>query len=236
MLAFWFAVVVSTSPMLVAASAPPRPADPAARMAATISQTELDQIYAVLYSTIRRAKFIVRSSGEMPPNDPLVHYDHLDAGRALIWVERSLVRRPPGADLTRSNAAAVAATGALAIASIDSGKAGKHWKARLERTHDRATLSHAIGLAFAERSDRQVAKSRADVEWVHAHLKPGMIDGEAYRLLAARHLPVDRENRDLIVGYAFGFNAGCINGTLQRITFNDHRLARITETSAQRCQ
>jgi hypothetical protein len=234
---WWFGVALAFMlGALPARAAAPLPADPAARMAATIPQKDLDAIYAVLYTTIRRAKFVLRPANDMPANDPLVHFDHIDGGHPVILVERSLVRRAPGPDLTRGNDSAIAATGALAIASIELGSAGEAWRARLERTKDRALLSHAIGLAFADNSDRQVKKARADVAWVHAHLKPGMIDGEAYRLLAARHLPVDRSERDLVVGYALGFNAGCMNEMLQRITFNDHRLTTINESTQQRCQ
>jgi len=221
---------------LPAPAATPLPADPAVRMAAAISQTELDVVYAVLYPTVRRAKFVLRSANEMPANDPLVHFERIDGGHPVIFVERSLVRRASGPDLTRGNESAVAATGALAIAAIELGVAGAAWKARLERVRDRALLSHAIGLAFADSSDRQVQKTRADVGWVHAHLKRGMIDGEAYRLLAQRHLAVDRAERDLIVGYALGFNAGCVNEMRQRIAFSDHRLTSISESTQQRCQ
>jgi hypothetical protein len=234
---WWCVVLALTIGASPAPSATPLPTDPAVRMAATISQKDLDAIYAVLYTTIRRAKFILRPANQMPPGDPLVHFDRIDGGHPLIWVERSLVRRAPGPDLTRGNDSAVAATGALALAAIELGSAGAAWKARLDRTPDRAVLSHAIGIAFADRSDRQISQARTDVAWVHAHLKPGTIDGEAYRLLVGHHLPVVRSSRDLLVGYSLGFNAGCMNEMLQRITFNDdHRLTTITETTQQRCQ
>lgn len=236
MRAWWCAVLLLLLGVPPAAAATPLPSDPAARMAATIPQKELDEIYAVLYTTVRRSRFILRPAEQMPADDPLVHFDRIDGGHPLIWVERSLVRRAAGPDLTRGNDSAIAATGALAIAAIELGSAGSVWKARLDHTQDRALLSHAIGLAFAENSDRQVTQARADVAWVHTHLRPGMIDGEAYRLLVQRHLPVDRSERDLVVGYALGFNAGCVNEMLQRITFNDHRLTTITETTQQRCQ
>ena len=63
-----------------------------------------------------------------------------------------------------------------------------------------------------------------------------MIDGEAYRMLVARHLAVTRSTRDLLVGYSLGFNAGCMNETEQRISFHDHHLTTITETPQTRCQ
>lgn len=233
----WCAALLLMLGALPAAAATPLPTDPAVRMAATISEKELDEIYAVLYTTIRRSKFILRPANQMPPDDPLVHFDRIDGGHPLIWVERTLVRRAPGPDLTRGNDSAIAATGALAIAAIELGSAGAPWKARLDRTPDRVVLSHAIGVAFADRSDREVTEAHADVAWVHTHLKPGMIDADAYRALLQRHLPVERSYRDLVVGYSLGFNAGCMNEMLQRITFNDaHRLTTITETTQQRCQ
>jgi len=228
--------------VLLLASAPslastPAPIDPAVRAAGTISDTELDEIYAVLYTTIRRAKFVLRPTQQMPPNDPLVHFDRLDGGHALIWVDRTLVRRPPGADLTRGNDAAVAATGALAIAAITAGSAGSAWKARLDRTPDHVVLSHAIGIAFATRSDREVAASRAQVAWVHANIKPGITQEAAYRKLVARKLAVTRSTRDLLVGYSMGFNAGCMNSLMQRLEFDSaHKLTTIEESPQTRCQ
>lgn len=235
-LVLWFAVLVLASTPF-AGAATPVPADPAVRVAQTISQTELDEIYAVLYTTIRRAKFVLRPASQMPADDPLVHYERLDGGHALILVEHTLVRRSRGSDLTAGKDAAVAATGALALAAIDAGSAGSAWKARFDRTKDRTTLSHAIGIAFAERSDRQVAESRANVAWVHANLKPGMTQNDAYRTLVARHLAVTRSTRDLLVGYSLGFNAGCMNETQQRISFDAaHHLTTITEDPQTRCQ
>ena len=163
-LVLWFVSIVLVSTPFAAAATPATA--PAA--VGPISQTELDEIYAVLYTTIRRAKFVLRPANLMPADDPLVHFDRLDGGHAQIWVERTLVRRPRGDDLTRGNDAAIAATGALALAAIDAGSAGNAWKVRFDRTKDHAALSHAIGTAFAERSDRQVAESRANVAWVHS--------------------------------------------------------------------
>jgi len=230
---WWFAVLVLASTSFVAAATPA----PHAPAIGPISSTELDEIYAVLYTTIRRAKFALRPASLMPPDDPLVHFDRLDGGHAQIWVERTLVKRPRGDDLTRGNDAAIAATGALALAAIDAGSAGQAWKARFDRTADHAALSHAIGAAFAERSDQQIAESRANVAWVHANFKPGITEDDAYRKLLARHLAVVRSPRDLVVGYSLGFNAGCMNETQQRISFDHaHHLTTITETPQTRCQ
>ena len=235
-LVLWFAVMVLASTPS-AGAATPAPSDPAVRAAHTISQTELDEIYAVLYATIRRAKFVVRSAKQMPPNDPLVHYDRLDGGHPQIWVERTVVRRPRGDTLTAGNDAAIAATGAVALAAIDAGSAGGAWKARLVRTKDRATLGHAIGFAFAERSDKQVAESRANVAWVHANLTPGITQDEAYRKLVAHRLVAVRSVRELRIGYSVGFNAGCVNKTQQRLSFDKkQRLTSITEEPQTRCQ
>jgi hypothetical protein len=234
-LVLWFAVLVLASTSMATAATPAPSAPPAAHSVGPISQTELDEIYAVLYTTIRRAKFVLRPANLMPANDPLVHFDRLDGGHAQIWVERTIVRQPRGS--VAGNDAAVAATGALALGAIEAGSAGSAWKARMDRTKDWPALSHAIGTAFAERSDRQIAESHANVEWVHANFKPGMTEDDAYAKLAARHLAVTRTNRDLTIGYSLGFDAGCMNQTQQVLSFDGaHHLTTITENPQTRCQ
>lgn len=122
---------------------------------------------------------------------------------------------------------------AVFSAVVDSGLAGTEWKQRYDAAPDKARFGQMLARAYDLANERQIAKSRADVAWIHANVPLGSSRDQTIALLKSRGLRPYATAKNITMDFGLGSSMVCGRDMAVTLTFDSNdRLVKIADSPA----
>ena len=207
---------------------PTRTPDPAIDAeAAKITDAELGELVKGYFAS---GAVVTYESGVLPAGQYAVYRGKDASGHYIILVDQNKARAASDTGTTPSgmNDDTYAA---IFSAIVDSGLAGSAWKARYDAAPDKARFGQVLARAYDLANERQIAKSHADVAWIHANIPIGSTREQTIALLTSRGLRPNASAKNVTLEFGLGSSMVCGRDMSVTLTFDSSdRLTKIEDS------
>ena len=221
----------------VAALTPPAPirtSDPSLDAeASTINDAELGELIKGYFAV---GAIVEIQHASLPAGQYAVYRGKNATGRYVVVIDDTKAQQASDTGTTPSGMAEDE-NAAMFSAIVDSGTAGAAWKQRYDQAPDKARFGRMLARAYDLANQRQIAKSRADVAWIHANVPLGSSRERTIALLTSRALHPYTKQKNITIEFGLGSSIACGRDMAVTLTFDaNDRLAKIEDSpESQSC-